>query len=301
MTIFTGSAVALVTPFLPDGQVDWAAFEDLVYFHLENETDALVITGTTGEVSTLSDQEQIDLIRRAVEIVKGQIPVIAGTGINDTQHSIYLSQEAEKVGADALLIVTPYYNKGNHQGLMRHFTSIADAVQIPIILYDVPSRTGVGLSVEQVVALASHPNIVAIKDAKGDMDHTKTLAQALNLDEFAIYSGNDDLIVPLMEAGGKGVISVLANVAPRETHCMTQAVLEGRIEEARKMQGDWNALIESLFLEVNPIPVKYGLYLLNRLNNVYRLPLWEPSDFVKNRLQQEIAAVGHYQKEGEIQ
>lgn len=297
MEIFTGSAVALITPFKADGQVDWPAFDDLINFHLDNQTDALVITGTTGEVSTLTDQEQIALIARAVTLVEGRIPVIAGTGINDTLHSIYLSQEAEKVGADALLLVTPYYNKGNHQGLLRHFTAIADAVNIPVILYDVPGRTGVGLTVDQVVTLSQHPNIQAIKDARGDMDHTRDLATALDLEKFAIYSGNDDLIYDVLEAGGKGVISVLANVAPKETHDLCQAYLSGNTSQAQALQDQLASLIDALFVEVNPIPVKYLSHLLGWNENAYRLPLWEPSDQVKELLSQHLPALNHYQKE----
>lgn len=297
MEIFTGSAVALITPFKEDGQVDWPAFDDLINFHIDNQTDALVITGTTGEVSTLTDQEQIALIARAVTLVEGRVPVIAGTGINDTLHSIYLSQEAEKVGADALLLVTPYYNKGNYQGLLRHFTAIADAVNIPVILYDVPGRTGVGLTVDQVVTLSQHPNIQAIKDARGDMDHTRALATALDLEKFAIYSGNDDLIFDVLEAGGKGVISVLANVAPKETHDLCQAYLSGNTSQAKDLQDQLASLIDALFVEVNPIPVKYLSHLLGWNENAYRLPLWEPSDQVKELLRQHLPALNHYQKE----
>ncbi|MBK0348764.1 4-hydroxy-tetrahydrodipicolinate synthase [Aerococcaceae bacterium zg-ZJ1578] len=300
MEIFTGSAVALVTPFDEKGEVDWQTFDELLMFHLENETDALVITGTTGEVSTLSDEEQIQLIERAVQIVNGKIPVIAGTGINDTRHSIFLSQAAEKVGADALLLVTPYYNKANTEGMLRHFTAIADSVSIPIILYHVPGRTGATLTVEQVVTLSQHPNIVAIKDATGDLDYTAQLAAAVNLDEFAIYSGNDDLIYEVMTLGGKGVISVLANVLPRETHALCQYYLDGQKEQAKQLQQQYAELIDSLFVEVNPIPVKYLLHLMGRVENQYRLPLWEPSDAVKVLLKNQLAQVEHYCKAGEM-
>lgn len=299
MELFTGSAVALITPFLESGEIDWPAFNNLIDFHLNNQTDALVITGTTGEVSTLTDEEQIELISVAVDRVAGRRPVIAGTGINDTRHSIFLSQAAEKAGADALLCVTPYYNKGNDEGLIRHFWSIADSVNIPVILYDVPGRTGVGLSVDQVVRLAKHPNIVAIKDARGDMDHTKQLAAALDLSQFAIYSGNDDLIYDVLEAGGKGVISVLANVAPKETHDLCQAFLSGDHQVAREIQDTYADLIDALFVEVNPIPVKYLSHLLGYNANAYRLPLWEPSAAVKELLETFVSVLSHYVKEGQ--
>lgn len=296
MEIFTGSAVALITPFDETGAIDWQAFDDLLAFHLINKTDALVVTGTTGEVSTLTDEEQINLIHRAVNFVKGKIPIIAGTGINDTRHAIELSTKAEAVGADALLLVTPYYNKANHQGILLHFTKIADAVSIPIILYHVPGRTGATLSVEQVVELSHHPNIVAIKDATGDLSYTKALAEQVDLQQFAIYSGNDDLIYEILALGGKGVISVLANVLPQETHQICQSYFEGDIETSAKLQKDYVALINGLFTEVNPIPVKYLTHLLGYNHNVYRLPLWEPSDKVKDNVKDLFPQVSHYRK-----
>lgn len=296
MEIFKGSAVALITPFDETGAIDWPAFDALLTFHLENQTDALVITGTTGEVSTLTDEEQINLIKRAVEVVEGKIPIIAGTGINDTRHTIELSTKAQAAGADALLLVTPYYNKANHQGMLLHFTKIADAVSIPIILYHVPGRTGAVLSVEQVVELAQHPNIVAIKDATGDLSYTKALAEQVDLDQFAIYSGNDDLIYDILALGGKGVISVLANILPQETHQICQSYFEGDTETSYKLQNDYARLIDSLFAEVNPIPVKYMMHLMGYNQNAYRLPLWEPSEQVKKELESLLPVVKHYQK-----
>lgn len=296
MEIFKGSAVALITPFDETGAIDWPAFDALLTFHLENQTDALVITGTTGEVSTLTDEEQINLIKRAVEVVEGKIPIIAGTGINDTRHTIELSTKAQAAGADALLLVTPYYNKANHQGMLLHFTKIADAVSIPIILYHVPGRTGAVLSVEQVVELAQHPNIVAIKDATGDLSYTKALAEQVDLDQFAIYSGNDDLIYDILALGGKGVISVLANILPQETHQICQSYFEGDTEISHQLQNDYARLIDSLFVEVNPIPVKYMMHLMGYNQNAYRLPLWEPSEQVKKELESLLPVVKHYQK-----
>lgn len=296
MEIFKGSAVALITPFDETGAIDWPAFDALLTFHLENQTDALVITGTTGEVSTLTDEEQINLIKRAVEVVEGKIPIIAGTGINDTRHTIELSTKAQAAGADALLLVTPYYNKANHQGMLLHFTKIADAVSIPIILYHVPGRTGAVLSVEQVVELAQHPNIVGIKDATGDLSYTKALANQVDLEQFAIYSGNDDLIYDILALGGKGVISVLANILPQETHQICQSYFEGDTETSHQLQNDYARLIDSLFVEVNPIPVKYMMHLMGYNQNAYRLPLWEPSEQVKTELESLLPVVKHYQK-----
>lgn len=296
MTVFTGSAVALITPFDEQGEIDWQAYEQLIEFHLSNKTDALVITGTTGEVSTLTDDEQILLIERAVTLAKGKVPIIAGAGINDTRHSIELCQRAEQVGADALLVVTPYYNKTNYQGMIQHYTAIADAVSIPIILYHVPSRTGTTLSVEQVKVLSQHPNIVGIKDATGDMTYTQSLFETIDMSNFAVYSGNDDLIYDILALGGKGVISVLANVAPKETHDLCATYFNGDTENAQALQNDFSQLINDLFIEVNPIPVKYLSYLLGYNQNSYRLPLWEPSDSVKEKLQQHLSRLQHYQK-----
>ena len=296
MPLFSGSAVALITPFTLAGEVDWSSYDDLIEFHLKNKTDALVIAGTTGEGSTLSDKEQIDLIKRAVQVAKGKKPIIAGTGKNDTRHTIFLSQEAEKVGADALLIVTPYYNKTNYQGMLNHYTAIADAVNLPIILYHVPGRTGATLSPEQVAKLAHHPNIVAIKDATGDLDYTKAVIELTKDQEFTVFAGNDDLIYQVMALGGKGVISVVANVAPNETHDICQLFLEGHKDQSIQLQANLLPLINSLFVEVNPIPVKYLNFLLGWNENVYRLPLWEPSDPVKEILKGFVNPLSQYRK-----
>lgn len=299
MKYFTGSAVALITPFDSLGEVDWQAFDDLLTHHLTHQTDALVITGTTGEVSTLTDEEQIELIERAVLRCKGKKLVIAGTGINDTRHSIELSQAAERVGADMLLLVTPYYNKANEEGLFRHFTAIADSVNIPCILYHVPARTGTAMTPKQVAQLAQHPNIIGIKDATGDLNYTKEVINLTTEQEFYIYSGNDDLIADIMALGGKGVISVLANVLPDETHELCQLMLDGKTAEGYALQQEMMPLIEALFLEVNPIPVKYLLSQLRWNELIYRLPLWQPSDEVKHRLNQYISLASRYIKEAE--
>lgn len=295
MYIYEGSGVAILTPFDENTKaIDWTAFEALLDFHLENHTDALIITGTTGESSTLTDEEQIDMIKFAVDHVDGRVPVIAGTGINDTAHSIKLSQQAEAVGADALLIVTPYYNKTSPQGMLIHFKTIADAVNIPIILYHVPGRTGAELTVEQVVELAQHPNIVALKDATGDLEYTRRVREALP-EEFAIYSGNDDITLDILKLGGQGTISVTANILPQEIHDLCRYYREGKIEEAEALNEKLAQINQDLFIEVNPIPVKYIAYRLGLMANSYRLPLIEPSDVTKAILDNYNDLVAAYQ------
>ncbi|MGO4936666.1 4-hydroxy-tetrahydrodipicolinate synthase [Fundicoccus sp. Sow4_H7] len=293
MYLFTGSGVAIFTPFLPNGEIDWSSYERLIKFHIEHMTDAIIVSGTTGENATLTDDEIIKLIQFTVEKVDKRVPVIAGTGTNDTAHTIHLSRAAEAIGADGLLVVTPYYNKTNRQGMFLHFANIADSVNIPVILYHVPSRTGVQLSVDQVVELSEHPNINGIKDATGDLEFTQAVIDSTRTD-FAVYSGNDDMIYDVLALGGQGVISVLANVAPFETHQICELFFDHREEESKQLQQHHASLIESLFLEVNPIPVKYVAYRLNHCHNTYRLPLFEPSNEVKERLELELANLGHY-------
>lgn len=277
MSIYEGSAVALVTPFVENTtDIDWRAFESLLDFHLENNTDALVITGTTGESSTLSDEEQIELIKFAVKHVDGKLPIIAGTGINDTRHALKLSQQAESVGADALLIVTPYYNKASYDGMLAHFHAIADAVTVPIILYDVPSRTGTSLTPEQVGILSEHPNIVALKDAVGNLDYTRAVLDIVP-EDFAVYSGNDDLNYDIIAMGGKGAISVTANILPKEVHDLCRLTLDKHTEEAQQLNYKLEDINRDLFAEVNPIPVKYLVHLMNRCALAYRLPMVPPS------------------------
>src|SRR5699024_3506304 len=278
MSIYEGSAVALVTPFIENTkEIDWRAFESLLDFHLENNTDALVITGTTGESSTLSDEEQIELIKFAVKHAEEKLPIIAGTGINDTRHAIKLSQQAEHVGADALLIVTPYYNKASYNGMLAHFRAIADSVNIPIILYDVPSRTGTSLTPEQVGILAEHPNIVDLKDAVGNLDYTRAVLDNVP-DDFAVYSGNDDLNYDIIALGGKGAISVTANILPKEVHDLCRLALDGHTEEAQQLNYKLEVINRDLFDEVNPIPVKYLVHKMNRCALSYRLPMVPPSE-----------------------
>ena len=250
--LFKGSAVALVTPFTSENTVNYNKLEELVEFHIKNGTDAIVVCGTTGEASTLSDREHIAAIKCVIDAVNKRIPVIAGTGGNDTEHSVLLSKIAENFGADGLLIINPYYNKGNKSGIKAHFTKIAQSVDTPIIIYNVPSRTGVNLSPNLIAELSyNEPNIVAVKEASGDLTQVAEIARLVD-DDFAIYSGNDDSTLPLLSLGGVGVISVLANICPKESHDLVYSFLDGNIGLSRKLQLDLKPLIDALFLEVNP-------------------------------------------------
>lgn len=272
-TLFTGSCVAIVTPMNENG-VDFDAFGKLLEFHVENKTDAVVVCGTTGEASTMPDAEHLSCIEFAVKKIDHRIPVIAGTGSNDTPHAIYLSKSAEALGADGLLLVTPYYNKATQKGLIQHFNAIANSVSIPCLLYNVPSRTGVNMAPETVLALSENPNIVGIKEASGNISLTAKIA-AICPEDFAIYSGNDDMIVPILSLGGKGVISVLANVLPKETHDMVELYLNGHTAESTALQLKYLDLVSSLFIEVNPIPVKTALNLMGMNAGILRMPLCE--------------------------
>ncbi len=241
-TIFTGAAIAIITPMNADGSINYEKLGELIDFQIENHTDAVVICGTTGEASTMTDEEHIECIRYTVERTAGRVPVIAGTGSNDTRYAVELSKEAEKVGADGLLLVTPYYNKTSQKGLIAHFTAIADAVNIPIILYNIPGRTGMNMDVATVKMLANHPNIVAVKEASGNISYAAKLIAECG-DMLDVYSGNDDMIVPIMSIGGKGVISVLSHVIPKETHDMVQLCLDNNFSEATKLQIEYLDLI----------------------------------------------------------
>ncbi|MBQ9766430.1 MAG: 4-hydroxy-tetrahydrodipicolinate synthase [Lachnospiraceae bacterium] len=275
MAIFEGAAVAIVTPFTKNNEVDYESLGKLIEFQIENKTDSIVACGTTGEASTLTHEEHLDVIRYTVKKVAGRVPVIAGTGSNCTETAIYLSQEAEKAGADALLLVTPYYNKATQKGLVEHFVKIAESVKIPVIIYNVPSRTGCNIlpkTVMQMVERAS--NIVAIKEASGDISQVAQLA-ALAKGKIDIYSGNDDQIVPILSLGGKGVISVLSNVAPKETHDMVMSYLEGDVKKSCQMQLEAIDLVKALFCEVNPIPVKAAVEMMGFETGSLRMPLSE--------------------------
>ena len=274
MSIFTGAGVALITPMNADGSVNFEKMKELIEFQIANDTDALIICGTTGEATTISDEDQIECVRFAKEVAAGRVPVIAGAGSNDTAHCIELAVACEKAGADAVLLVTPYYNKATQKGLILHYTAIANAINIPIILYNVPGRTGCNLAPKTVAELAKVPNIVAVKEASGNLSQGAEIAALVGPD-FDIYSGNDDQILPVLSLGGKGVISVLSNVAPKETHDMVAKFFEGDIQGSIKLQLDAIELIGALFCEVNPIPVKTALNLMGYEVGACKLPLCE--------------------------
>ncbi|HFG9264805.1 TPA: 4-hydroxy-tetrahydrodipicolinate synthase [Clostridioides difficile] len=289
--LFKGSAVALVTPFTEDNNVNFKKLGELIEYHIENGTDALVVCGTTGEATTMSESEIFAVIKYTVEKVNKRIPVIAGTGSNNTMLSVHMSQEAEKLGVDGLLIITPYYNKTNEKGLKLHFETIANSVKLPIILYNVPGRTKVNIKPSVVAELAKIDNIVAVKEASGDLAQVAEIAKLVPKD-FAIYSGNDDTILPLLSLGGSGVISVLANICPKETHDLVTKFFEGDIEGSKKLQLDMDALIAALFIEVNPVPVKTAMNILGFNVGDLRLPLAEMEETNLNVLKQELTNFG---------
>lgn len=270
-TIFTGAGVAIVTPMYADGRVNYEKYRELIDWQIENGTDAIITCGTTGESSTLTHEEHTKVIQTAVEQAAGRVPVIAGTGSNDTAYGVELSQEAQRLGADALLLVTPYYNKTSQRGLIAHYHAIADAVDLPIILYNVPSRTGVNILPQTIAELSKHPNIVALKEATGNIAATAKVASLCDID---IYSGNDDQIVPILSLGGKGVISVLSNVLPRETHDICAKWLEGDVAASRELQLRYLDLCGALFCDVNPIPVKEAMNQMGLDVGPCRLPLY---------------------------
>ena len=292
MAIFTGAGVALVTPFKEDGAIDFAKLNELIDFQIENGTDAIIICGTTGESATMTHEEHLDTIRACVEHVNKRVPVVAGTGSNCTETAIYLSKEAEKIGADALLVVTPYYNKATQKGLKEHFTMVAESVSLPIILYNVPSRTGCNIQPETAVELAKKvPNIVGIKEASGNISQVVKLA-SLAQGCIDIYSGNDDQVIPLLSLGGKGVISVLSNVAPRQTHDMVMEYLEGDREKGVKIQLELLELCNALFCEVNPIPVKKAVELMGLCGGTLRRPMTEIEPQNAERLKKAMIEAG---------
>lgn len=272
--IFTGSAVAIVTPF-KDGGVDFETLGELLDFQLENGTDAVVVCGTTGEASAMTYQERSEAVAFCVQHVGGRVPVIAGSGSNSTENAVTLSREAERRGADALLVVTPYYNKATQAGLLRHYRTIADAVSLPIILYNVPSRTGVSVAPETYAALAEHPNIAGVKEASGNLGNIQR-TRALCPKDFTIWSGNDDETVPICALGGKGVISVAANILPAEMHRLTQLCLKNDFAAAGELQVHLKDFCDAMFCEVNPIPVKTALSLLGWRVGALRSPMCPP-------------------------
>ena len=289
--IFKGAATALVTPFDEKGAVDYKTFAKLIDFQIDGGIDALVICGTTGEGSTLTDEEHRECIRFSVEHIAGRVPVIAGTGSNDTDYANSLSQYACEVGADALLLVTPYYNKATPKGLIKSFLDTAEKTDKPIILYNVPSRTGVNITMPVYRELAKHERIVAVKEASGNMSQIAEIAAELS-DDLAIYSGNDDQIVPILSLGGQGVISVLSNVMPKETHDICQKFFDGDVAGSRELQLKYLELINNLFIEVNPIPVKTACGMMGLCSDLMRLPLCEMDDANKAKLAASMAKAG---------
>ena len=288
--IFTGAASAIITPMNENG-VDYENFKKLLNWQIEEGIDALVIAGTSGEGSTLTDEEHREVLKFAVEVVGGRVPVIAGTGSNDTAYAIELTKYACEIGCDAMLVVTPYYNKATQKGLIKMFNAIADASTKPIILYNVPSRTGVNIEPATYAELAKHPMIQAIKEANGQIDKI-TETMALCGDKLDLYSGNDDQIVPLMSVGGKGVISVLSNVLPKETSEMCHKFFNGDVKGAAEMQFKYFALTKALFSEVNPIPVKAAMAAMGFCEDYVRLPLTVMEDDHKAVLLNEMRKVG---------
>ena len=293
MAVFTGAGVAIVTPFKENGEVNYEEFAKQIELQIAGETDAIIVCGTTGEASTLSHEEHLDVIRYCIKVVNGRIPVVAGTGSNCTETAVYLSQEAEKAGADALLVVTPYYNKATQKGLYEHFKIVADSVKIPVILYNIPGRTGgVNILPETVVRLCTEvDNIVGVKDATGNISQVAKMMSLAN-GKVDLYSGNDDQIVPILSLGGKGVISVLSNIAPKQTHDICAKYLEGDVEGSRKIQLDAIELIDALFCEVNPIPVKKALNLMGLNAGPLRRPLTEMEDANAEKLAKAMKGFG---------
>lgn len=292
MPIFRGAGVAIVTPMHEDGTVNYQQFAKLLEFQIANGTDAVIVCGTTGESSTLTHEEHLDVIKYCVEVVAGRIPVIAGTGSNCTETAVYLSTEAEKMGVDGLLLVSPYYNKATQNGLYAHFKAVADSVKVPCLLYNVPSRTGCNILPETVVRLCRDvENIVGVKEASGNISQIAHLA-AIAKGCVDIYSGNDDQIVPIMSLGGLGVISVLSNVAPAQTHAICQTYLDGNVKESCRLQLEAMDMYNALFCEVNPIPVKKALNLMGLNAGTLRMPLTEMEEANVKRLEKAMKEYG---------
>ncbi|CDF58493.1 4-hydroxy-tetrahydrodipicolinate synthase [Thermobrachium celere] len=290
MSLFTGSGVAIVTPFNEDG-VDFKKLEELIEWHIEQKTDAIIICGTTGEASTMSEQERKETIKFTVDVVKGRIPVIAGTGSNNTKAAVEMSRWADSIGVDGLLVITPYYNKTTQRGAIEHFKAIASAVTKPIIIYNVPSRTGFNILPETLYELSKIENIVAVKEASGNISQVAEIAQLCG-DNLDIYSGNDDQIIPIMSLGGKGVISVVANILPKDTHDMCELFLKGDLKAALDIQLKMIPLIKALFIETNPIPVKTAMNLMGMNVGHLRLPLVDMSQKNLELLKKEMINYG---------
>lgn len=291
MAIFEGAAVALITPMKQDGTVDYEKLDELVEWQIQSGIDAIVACGTTGEASTLVDEEHIAVIEAVVKKSAGRVPVIGGTGSNNTEHGIHLSKEAQRIGADALLVVTPYYNKATKTSLIAHYRAICESVDLPVLLYSVSSRTGMNLTAETVAELKKIPNIKGIKEASGDISQIVEIARLVD-EDFALYSGNDDQVLPLLSVGGLGVISTIGNIAPKQTSQMVHDYLQGDLKKAKDMQLTQKPLIDAIFAEVNPVPIKAAVSLLGKCELHYRLPLGVPEDATVDRLKKEMTAFG---------
>ena len=287
----TGSIVALVTPFKDNGDVDFEALDRLVDFHLENGTDGILVLGTTGESSTMTDAEDVAVAQHVVNRVNGAIPIIGGAGSNATHESLNKAKSLQMIGVDGLLLITPYYNKSNEEGIYRHFTTVLDQVEIPSILYNIPGRTGCSISERNVARLAEHPNVIGIKEASGSISYATTVAQYLS-DDFRMWSGNDDMVVPILSLGGSGVISVWANIRPQQVHDMVASYLAHDHEAALRIQLDELELIHALFCEVNPIPVKAALAEMGLITESYRSPLYPMDAANRARLVEAMRGVG---------
>lgn len=289
--LFTGAGIAIITPFDENNKVDFQKLEQIIEYQIENGTDALIVCGTTGEKSTLLHEEHVGVIRHAVACTAGRIPVIAGTGSNDTEYTVRLSNEAEACGADGLLLVTPYYNKTSQEGLIRHYRFITQRVSAPVILYNVPSRTGMTIEPQTYLELSKIPNIVGTKEATGDISHIAA-TMALCGDDLAVYSGNDDQITPIMSLGGKGVISVLSHVAPRVAHDIAASYLDGNAAQSARLQLEWLDVCKALFADVNPIPVKEAMNMMGWQVGSCRMPLAPMSDAKREILRKALSAHG---------
>ena len=287
----TGSIVALVTPFKDNGEIDFPALDRLVDYQLEGGTDGILVLGTTGESSTMTDAEDVAVAQHVVNRVDGRIPIIGGAGSNSTADSLNKAKGLQMIGVDALLLITPYYNKANEEGMYRHFTTVLDQVEIPSIVYNIPGRTGCSISDANVRRLAAHPNVMGIKEASGSISYATSVARYVG-DDFRMYSGNDDMIVPILSLGGSGVISVWANVAPRVCHDLVQSYLDGDYRASLKMQLDGLDLVHALFCEVNPIPVKAALAMMGMIEENYRMPLYPMADANRARLADAMRGAG---------
>lgn len=286
-----GSIVALITPFSEDGSVNNRKLEELIEWHIKQGTDAILVLGTTGESPSLSEEEKDQVVETAIRAARKRVPIIAGSGSNNTREAKFQSMKYQEMGADAVLVITPYYNKTNKSGMLQHFYEVANAISIPMILYNVPGRTGCSLTFDAVAELSRHPNIIGIKEASGDISFVSKISR-LAREDFAIYSGNDDMIVPVMSLGGAGVISVLANIMPRETHEMTEAFLSGDLKSAREMQLRYLDFINALFIETNPIPIKEAMNQVGWKVGGYRLPLYPMEEGTQASLLATMQRVG---------